>query len=215
MTTKNNPENILAFQVVLHEVMLEKAQRGKVALYVDIAHRLPENITDSELQCAIEELVNKKYIVFEPGPGVRTRFVQGPFFSAWKKEIEKQINMLTGNDTMVNLNKLNEMRFGFLKALYDESKGNSFNIVDMNQIGKSLSFTNENLDTVTKYLSDEGLLEYKTLDGGISITHYGIKEVEDALGSPKEATEHFPPIVNITNIGSMQNSNLQQGNIQS
>lgn len=116
---------------------------------------------------------------------------------------------------MVDLNILNEMRFGFLKALYDESKGNSFNIVDMNKIGESLSFTNEDLDTVTKYLSDEGLLEYKTLGGGISITHYGIKEIERALGSPKEPTEHFPPIVNITNIGSMHNSNLQQGNIQS
>jgi len=215
VTMKNNPENILALQVVLHEVMLEKAKKGKVALYVDIAHRLPENITDDELQFAIEELVEKKYIIFEPGPGIRTRFLQGPFFSAWKKKIESQINLLAGNNTMVDLNKLNEMRFGFLKALYDESKGNSFNIVEMNILGKDLSFTNDDLDTVTKYLSDEGLLEYKTLGGGISITHYGIKEVEHALGSPKEPPEHSPPIVNITNIGSMNNSNLQQGNIQS
>jgi len=48
----------------------------------------------------------------------------------------------------------------------------------------------------------------------ISITHYGIVQIEGALSKPDEATEYFPP-VNIINIHQMSNSVIQQGNVKS
>ena len=47
------------------------------------------------------------------------------------------------------------------------------------------------------------------MGGIISITHYGIKEVEDAKASPAQPTHHFPA-VNVINVGSMVNSAIQQ-----
>jgi len=50
--------------------------------------------------------------------------------------------------------------------------------------------------------------------GGLSITHWGVKEVEQAISKPDESTEHFPP-VNIINIENMNNSQIQQGTVSS
>jgi hypothetical protein len=46
------------------------------------------------------------------------------------------------------------------------------------------------------------------LGGTIQLTHWGLKEVEDAIENPDQPTPHFP--INIINIGSMNNSTLQQ-----
>jgi len=216
MENQYNYKNIIEFQSILYDALVEKSKLGKAVLFVEISHKLPKDITVDEIQYAIKELVDKKYIIFEPGPGVRTRFLKGPFFSAWEKDLDGKINKVLRNNTnIVDIDKLNKMRFNFLRLLYEETKGNTFKIVDMNKIGQKLSFTQEDIESVTKYLSDDKLLEYKTLGGGISITHAGIKEIEKALGAPNEPTEHFLPIINITSIGSMNHSTLQQGTIDS
>ena len=49
------------------------------------------------------------------------------------------------------------------------------------------------------------------MGGAISITHPGVKEIEEALSHPEEATEHFPPVVNIINVQNMVGSQIQQG----
>jgi len=48
----------------------------------------------------------------------------------------------------------------------------------------------------------------------ISITHEGIKEVEQALSEPKEPTAHFLP-VNVISIGHMEGSQIQQATSES
>ena len=207
--------NIRAFQILLYEQMVKKQSEGKVALFIDLSHRLPPKISDSEIEKAIVELEDNKYIIFELGPGVRTRFVPGSLFELWSKEMDNFLNLIGEESAMNELNILNQKRFRFIKKLYKKTNANTINEANMNEIGKGLSLSKDEIDTVTKYLEGEGLLKYSSMGGGISITHYGIKEVEHALSAPQMPTDHFPAMVNITNIETMQNSSIQQGTIAS
>jgi DNA-binding MarR family transcriptional regulator len=208
-------DNIKTFQILLHELMVKKQLERKVVLFIDLSPRLPSDISDIEIERATNDLVEKKYIIFEPGPGVRTRFVPGPLFELWSNELEKYLSLMGEESAMTELDILNQKRFDFMKRLYEKTNANTIHEANMNEIGKELKLNDGEIDTVTNYLEGEGLLEYSSMGGGVSITHYGIKEVEQALSAPQAPTEHFPPMVNITTIGTMQNSSLQQGTIAS
>lgn len=75
--------------------------------------------------------------------------------------------------------------------------------------------TKAEITDVVNYLKGEGLINPQaSLAGPASaqLTHEGIREMEQALAEPTERTEHFVPLVNITNIhGSVIGSQLQQG----
>jgi DNA-binding PadR family transcriptional regulator len=75
----------------------------------------------------------------------------------------------------------------------------------------------EQLSQVAKYLEGEGLIRIQWLRGlpaYVSLTHKGLREIEDAIGKPDEPTQYFMSI-NVLNIGEMINSTVQQGTIQS
>ena len=76
-------DRINSFKHLLHEVIINKNNMGKAVLWHELQNRLPTGITDLELETAIQELVDKNYIISEPGPGARTRFIAGPSFSVW------------------------------------------------------------------------------------------------------------------------------------
>lgn len=65
------------------------------------------------------------------------------------------------------------------------------------------------------YLQSEGLVRGHRVMGGFSgveLTHEGIREMEQLLSEPTQQTEHFVPLVNITNIqGPVIASQIQQG----
>ena len=108
-------DNIKAFQVLLHELMVKKQLEGKVVLFIDLSLRLPPDISDSEVERAINDLIDKKYIIYEPGPGVRTRFVPGPLFELWSKEMDNFLNLIGEESAMSELDILNQKRFSFIK----------------------------------------------------------------------------------------------------
>lgn len=110
----------------------------------------------------------------------------------------------------VTLDQRRAWRLAFMKKLYDITGGNQAAFVDMWELGTELGIPRDEINGVTDHLDGEGLLEYVALGGQIAITHAGRKEVEDALATPDRPTRHFPPI-NVIHIGSMVNSNLQQG----
>ena len=113
------------------------------------------------------------------------------------------------------LEKRKENRFKFLHRLYELTDTNRLASVSMWDIGNEFDLEQQETHNITDYLEGEGLLEYAALGGWIEITHYGILEVEQALSSPQEPTEHFPPVVNIIHVQSMTHSQIQQGNIDS
>lgn len=100
-------------------------------------------------------------------------------------------------------------RFLFLEALYNDSNGDSGATFDMWEVGNELKFERDEISRIVDYLIGENLIESVALGGMISLTHWGIKEVEQVLENPDKPTEHFLPI-NVINIGTMANSTLQQ-----
>lgn len=107
----------------------------------------------------------------------------------------------------MTVEELREARFRFLKALYDAAGGSLWKWPDMNELGASLEFDPELTGRVTDYLAGEGLVQYRALGGIISLTHEGIRQVEDAMSHPDRPTRYFPA-VNLIHIGSMVNSTL-------
>ena len=109
-------------------------------------------------------------------------------------------------------------RFQFLKKVWEISDGDECKFIRTREFVKDLEFSSQELITIIQYLKGEGLLETtKEIQEipDVNITHQGIIEMEKAFSEPEEETKYFPPIVNITNIGSMMNSNVQQGTIDS
>lgn len=118
---------------------------------------------------------------------------------------------------METIEEERKRRLQFMKKLFEKSNGDELRYCMMFEIGEELGFDRDTTERVTQYLKGENLLEYKSLGGGIGITHWGVKEMEESLSNPTEPTMHFPA-VNIINISHMENSQIQQGgtgNVQS
>jgi len=117
----------------------------------------------------------------------------------------------------MNIQEKKKQRFEFLSKLYEVSNGSSSfqAMTNSKEIAKELNLSREIIDDIVDYLEAEGLLEMKTEEGGVIITHKGIIEIEEAFEKPEKPTEHFPPIINFIHVGSMYNSAIQQGSTES
>ncbi len=116
------------------------------------------------------------------------------------------------------LEKLQEIRFRILEYLYKKSEADTFHYIDWRAlvgdlIASNLEFKEIEIRRSFDYLVGEYLAERKTM-GSVGITHYGIKEYEDAIKHPDQETTYFPPL-NILYVQHMEHSQIQQGNIQS
>lgn len=104
-----------------------------------------------------------------------------------------------------------KQRFEFLKFIYSVTGGNESRPVDGKVVGNEIGITNDNALNIIQYLIGEGLLEPNGAGLRVTITHQGVVEVEEAIENPDKPTEHFLPMNNYINIGSMINSSIQQG----
>jgi hypothetical protein len=112
---------------------------------------------------------------------------------------------------MSAFDEIRKKRFLFLNLLYEKCAGSKSHFINSYDIGKELNLNRNQVIDITQYLKGEGLIEdTMTLDGGIMISHNGIKEVENALSSPSQPTHYFPA-VNIINVQNMIGSQIQQG----
>jgi hypothetical protein len=109
------------------------------------------------------------------------------------------------------LTKKKADRFRFLNRLYEVTDGDIHNIVDLSDVGADIGLSSDQSVAVMNYLQGEHLAKHQTIGGGVSITHYGVKEVEQALSHPDAPTQYFPPVVNIINVRNMVGSQIQQG----
>lgn len=111
---------------------------------------------------------------------------------------------------MMDLQEIKANRFKFLKKVYELSEGSTAVFMNMfEDVGTPLQMDRTTANSIGQYLIDEGLLEPRGLGGGIGISHYGIKEVEEAIENPNRGTEHFPSM-SIINVQNMNNSVIQQ-----
>jgi len=109
-------------------------------------------------------------------------------------------------------------RFLILEHLYDKTEGDVFKYLGWNEIIQDLitehpDFDAKYIQNQFIYLSNEHLAERKSL-GTVGITHYGIKEIEEARSNPNKETNYFPPI-NVIQIEHMESSLIQQGTTDS
>ncbi|TAG57669.1 MAG: hypothetical protein EAZ27_02135 [Cytophagales bacterium] len=112
----------------------------------------------------------------------------------------------------MSLEENEKKRFLFLKYLYTQSSGDATYIFIISEVGKELDY--DEVKLITSYLFEEKLVKFPALGGVISITHQGIKEVENTIRNPIKNTEQILHY-NTINIGTMNNSSLQQSTTNS
>lgn len=115
---------------------------------------------------------------------------------------------------LARLEQRRATRQRFLHALYEAAEGSTGNLVPGEELGAHLGLTLEQTWIVRGYLASEGLLKGATTTH-ITLTHQGIKEVEEGLVAPARPTEHFPPVENLIVIASAEGAVIQQGNTNS
>lgn len=81
-------------------------------------------------------------------------------------------------------------------------------------IAPAIGLSEEEADQIAQYLVDEGLLRWAAFAGVIEMTHFGIKEVEQARTQPDKPTVHFPAF-NVIHVEHMTQSQIQQATVGS
>jgi hypothetical protein len=112
------------------------------------------------------------------------------------------------------LDEKKRLRLLFMHSVYEKTRGDRFTFTNLAEIAPALNLDTEEAGRIGEYLVGEGLIKWVTFGGGIAITHRGVKEVEQALSQPEEPTVHFPPAINLLQIG--QNTGpIQMGTVDS
>jgi hypothetical protein len=115
---------------------------------------------------------------------------------------------------MKTLEDKQQARLLYLKTLYDKTRGGSRGIeLDMWELGKELGFSHDDTSDVVDYLAGERLLADDCTLSGVSLSHAGVVEIEQAMQAPEQRTQHFPPQVvhNVIHVDKMVNSQILQG----
>lgn len=106
------------------------------------------------------------------------------------------------------LDEKRKNRFILLHRLYEETGGVAErHLIDISEIGKELGLGADIALDTFEYLKGEGLTKWMALGGLGTITHWGIKEVEDALD--QKPTAHFP--ANIIILTNSPGANVMSG----
>jgi hypothetical protein len=114
---------------------------------------------------------------------------------------------------MKTLEEKQQARLLYLKTLYDKTNGSEGDELDMWELGEELGLSHEDTSDVVDYLNGERLLSDEGTLQGVSLSHAGVVEVEQAIQAPEQRTEHFPPQVvhNVIHVDKMVNSQILQG----
>lgn len=107
-----------------------------------------------------------------------------------------------------SLEEKRKNRFLLLRKLYEMTNGvPEQHLIDIRKVGEEIGIgADVALDTFD-YLKGEGLTKWMALGGVGTITHWGIKEVEDALDH--KLTAHFP--ANIVILANSPGANVVTG----
>lgn len=120
----------------------------------------------------------------------------------------------------MDITSKHKLRTAFMKWAFDQTGGSQMELAEASDFTVPYGWAGQlpsESDTgdAIKYLEGERLIKAHWAMGGlpsVSLTHAGIREMEQALSEPSQQTEHFVPLINITNIhGSVIGSQLQQG----
>lgn len=114
---------------------------------------------------------------------------------------------------MSTLEKKKKERFQVLEKLYKDSDADSTCFFMYDDICKELGIEEKNWNPILQYLEGEGLVESRSFQD-VSISHAGIKEIEEVHSRPDKPTEHFLPM-NLVYVQNMHGSQVQVGTTNS
>ncbi len=108
-------------------------------------------------------------------------------------------------------------RTQFMNELYDLADGADFQPISTRQVAERLGLDLTDREgraeilKIARFLEGEHLIKATGLSlGSVSLTHEGVREVEEARSQPDHPTEHFAPI-NIVYAQTITHSAIQQG----
>lgn len=115
---------------------------------------------------------------------------------------------------MDQISKRRAQRTQFMNELYDLVNGADFQPISTHKVAQKLNLNMEDHTEILKiarYLEGEYLVKLTGYGGSVvSLTHEGVREVEEARSQPDQPTEHFAPI-NIVYAETITHSAIQQG----
>lgn len=91
-----------------------------------------------------------------------------------------------------------------LEALYQDAQSNFRSPVNFLDVGKKIGLDRATATSANNYLNATGLVQDKTVGGGVIITASGIREIEQAKQNPNMPTANLPAYITINNY-SVQN----------
>jgi hypothetical protein len=103
---------------------------------------------------------------------------------------------------VVDLSKRRANRLRVMTEIFNAAHGNRREFVATDPIRERLQLSDEEMADACNYLEGEGLIEgtqtLRLFPSQVTLTHWGIREVEQSQEHPEEPTEHFPPLVSVT-----------------
>jgi hypothetical protein len=103
-------------------------------------------------------------------------------------------------------------RTEFLQELYRITSGNESNVAYAADIAKNIKMDEPTWNRVYWYLQDEGLIKFRFNGGGISITHLGIKTIEDSKHQNQETVDAYVSTIGLEHSVGYRNDLPQEVN---
>jgi hypothetical protein len=96
-------------------------------------------------------------------------------------------------DLFRSVQEKRELRFLLLKRLFEKAGGSSQEIVNFDDIAKEEGVSEDDTSDFIYYLMDENLIRAETVNYGVSITDYGIEEVEERMEAQANGEQTSQP----------------------
>jgi hypothetical protein len=98
-------------------------------------------------------------------------------------------------------------RYQMLHKLWEAVGGKEYAEADFFGIAREMGLSEDEANEIYGYFTSEGLFGNRGVDGGVSLSHRAIVEIEQSITQPNRGTEHFPSTV-------IQNFNAPVGSVQ-
>ena len=198
--------------IIILKILEEKNVRHKNPChFLDILDRARTgySMNRDEAYISFENLENLNFI---EGNGSVISFTE----QMDKKFYSNRSGTMTGEYT---IEQRKAARYKMLEEIYKATGGSENSFFDIYEIGEAINFPPELTETTSRYLAEESLIEFKAIGGVIGITHFGIKQYEQAAGKPEQESEYFPAPNKIQYILKIEvglvNSQIQVGTTNS
>jgi enamine deaminase RidA (YjgF/YER057c/UK114 family) len=131
--------------------------------------------------------------------------------AALAEMLQRPLARIAGAEPALSIEERRALRARFMEKLYATTEGDEQRRVAAEEICSALGVGEEEMLILVQYLAGERLLKYAGMGPMVSITHDGVREVEELLYRPERPTEHFPPYNQVIVYGNVSGTQLQVG----